>query len=572
MEYTEYSEVWKHEKGFFIVGVDTVRLHAILPDGSVKALNLTEWNPECGLLWKSASKAIVAYAPLINSRFQLQLAVINSPPSAKDHFKIVATTSKDCSTTAAISSLTAEEPTPKDRFTIAAVTTLPEARCNSAATESSTEDRSAIAAFNDFKTSLLEAHNDQDTSSEEGLLDEEDHDSTSNEHGLPCGGVLSDSSSAVCSTDHYDEDVEKLSSLEATEALALPGTIYKQDRCADHCDDEKPSLLETMEVLNLSDTASQFAVTEDLALPGTMVHEKPSQLEAAEALALSGTTIYEQDRYADHCPTTIVATYFTPSNRKSTTVAFIQRLAATCTSYDLFDPGGGPSYLPLPLLFAILRQPHLPCLFDWHLQKPTSRLRPLQLLGSEDINEHWVDKKGVGQATADGGGMGKELGIPAVAVLYSTATAGPTEALMAWSSYGYSTPSMVLYDGLKQCTPYGGATPRKPSLFRGTQSDSTPYGGATQQKTSAGGTRKSTMHVAVTRQLFASGNSLSFDPEGVRSLSPPQSISLMTPFNPGGLSSIRSWLIDLFYVSSFFFCRRFDPGGLRAQGYQSGYP
>ncbi|KAI9697385.1 MAG: hypothetical protein M1836_004663 [Candelina mexicana] len=241
-------------------------------------------------------------------------------------------------------------------------------------------------------------------------------------------------------------------------------------------------------------------------------------------------------------------------------VAFTtQQLAATCTSYGLFDPGGiTPQDSLLPLL-AMMRQLHLPCLFDWHsLRKPASRQRPLQLLGSEDINGHWGEE-GVGQtAIAGGGEMAKELGIPAIAVPHSVAM-----AMAGRFSYGYST--------LEQCTPYGDATPRKPSLSGGimitsfdlggvqyvtpllsasrNSSTTTPslsalrnssttslalyestqhctlYKGAIQQKTSTGGNRKPTTHVA-NQQLAAKRTS-------------------NHPFDPGGLSSLQSWLINL---------------------------
>ncbi|KAI9701305.1 MAG: hypothetical protein M1836_001975 [Candelina mexicana] len=627
-------------------GLGTVALSAIQPDGSLEVIGLInilydstapvnlvslslvrsrgiQFDPlDCIL--RDPNSNFVAYASLIYGIHQLQIAATKPPPSALDDLAAIA----------------AEWP--KDHFTTAAVTpSAPEAHCDSVASEPSSEDRSAIAAFNDFNISLSEAHSEvaniynaamsvpaldpsdlgapdapqQDTSSEEGLLDEED--STSSEHGIPCRGVLSDSSSAVCSV---DDDVGKPSSLEATEVLESPGTasqlavtealtlsgiIYEQSRCADRCDPKtsiargtaipiavmkarfqaaiqtyrKPSRLEAMKALALPGTTinekpSRLEAAKDLALPGIMTYEKPSRMEATEALALPGTTKQIRssrsnqlrsglDRSVAKCDTqkpTKVA--ITPSNRKSTMVAIIipiRQLAATCTSYALFNPGGGSpySFLLLPLLLATMRQQHLPCLFDWHLRKPALQQRPPQLLGTEDINGYWVEE-GVGQAIAGGGGMGKELGI-AVAVLYSTATVGLAE-----------TSSEVLYDGLEQCTPYGGATPRKPSLsggtmitlfdpggvpdgiqnvtpllsasrnsypirkpslFGGTQFYSTPYGGANQQKPSLRGNRKSTTYVA-NQQLAAERTS-------------------NHPFDPGGLSSVQSWLIDLFYPSSF---------------------
>ncbi|KAI9698360.1 MAG: hypothetical protein M1836_003940 [Candelina mexicana] len=379
----------------------------------------------------------MAYAPLVNGIHRLQIATAKPPLSALgDLSAIAADWSKDCSMIAAV--------TPSS---------VPEARCDSAAIEpSSSEDRSPIAAFSDFEASLSEAYvkiyafpalvrgeqdpsdlgapdaPEQDISSEEGLLDEEDYDD--------------------------DDDVKKPSLLVATEALVLPGMIYEQDRCADHCYDKGPFLLEATEVLDL---------------PGTTIDEKPSRLDAAEALALPGL-VYEHDHCADRCirktstggqlirssgsnqlqsglthsvgqivtirKPTMVA--IPPTNRKSTTVAFIQQLAATCTSYHdntiaPFDPDGVTSQ---------------------DLRKPALRQRPLQLLGSEDINGHW-DKEGLSQATAGGGGMAKELEIAAIAVSYSMAM-----AMAGRFSYGYST--------LEQCTPYGGATPRKPFLFGGT--------------------------------------------------------------------------------------------------------
>ncbi|KAI9704222.1 MAG: hypothetical protein M1836_007083 [Candelina mexicana] len=169
-----------------------------------------------------------------------------------------------------------------------------EACCDSAAIElffCFSEDCSPIATFNNFEASLSEVYTkiyallalvqgreasprapdafEQDTSSEEGLLDEKN--STSN--GIPCGGVLSDSSSAVCSV---NDDVEKPFLLEAPEVLVLPGTMIIETPSIA----EKLSLLEATEDLESPGTASQLAVTEALALPGL---------------------IYEHDHCADRC-------------------------------------------------------------------------------------------------------------------------------------------------------------------------------------------------------------------------------------------------------------------------------
>ncbi|KAI9695622.1 MAG: hypothetical protein M1836_006150 [Candelina mexicana] len=429
---------------------------------------------------------------------------------------------------------------------------------------------------------------------------------TTYEHGIPCGGVLSDSSSAVCSVGNY----EKPSLLEASEALVLPRPLDYQ-RSSTPCGgasgasssaaslSEKPSLLEATEVLESPGTASRLAVTEALAVPGLIYGHDRCADRCIQKTSTGGQLIRSSgsnqlrsglDRSVAKCdalkPTSIVAIRFTPTNRKpatyaaiqstirkSTTVAFIQQLATTCTSYfdnpiAPLDPGGIAPQDSLPLLLLPLR---LPCLFDWHLRKPALRQRPSpKLLGTEDINGHW-DKEGAGQAIAGGGGMAKELGIAAVAVLYSTVSAG-------WYSYGYST--LVADSGtaitIEQCTPYGGATPRKPSLFGGTRSDCTPYGGATHQKPSLRGNRKSTTQVA-NQQLVAECTSCQpFDPGGVRPPSPPRSslvdapfdagglfplsasrnsftitpsLSALCnsyhPFDPGGLSSLRSWLFDL---------------------------
>ncbi|KAI9696004.1 MAG: hypothetical protein M1836_005835, partial [Candelina mexicana] len=106
--------------------------------------------------------------------------------------------------------------------------------------------------------------------------------------------------------------------------------------------------------------------------------------------------------------------------------------------------------------------PQLSCLFDWHLQKPASQRPSSKLLGYKDINGHWAEEEGVGQAIAGRDGMDKELEIAVTAVAqYSTATAELSE-----------TTSVVLYNGLEQCTPYGGAAPQKPSLSEGTMTDS----------------------------------------------------------------------------------------------------
>ncbi|KAI9705605.1 MAG: hypothetical protein M1836_006361 [Candelina mexicana] len=635
--FVEYTNTSDNAFGLPVVGMGTVRLYAILQDRSVKVLDLTNvqhvpeaptnsfsllaaikagisWNPKRFRFQDSFTNAIMAWAPLVNGRLQLQLAAVTPPLVPEAHCGSVA-----------------NEPASEARSTIAATESF---------SSSSSEDRSAIAAFSDFETSLSEAHNDvanlyahsralpalvqggeasprapdapeQDTSSVEGLLDEKDHNvkkpslleasealaspgitshgkpssleatealalpgtasrfavtealampgTTIGEHGIPCGGVLSDSSSAVCSAGKpfsleavkalaspgttavccVDDDVKKPSQLEAAEALVLPGTIYEQDHCDEHG-------LPCGGVLSNSSSAVCSVDRCD--------NKKPSRLEATEALVSPGTTeLIRSSRYnqlqtglarsagqivAIRKSTAMVA--ITPSNRKSTTVAItIRQLAATRTSYGLFDPEGST---PQDFLSLLLLLP--PCLFDWHLRKPALRQRPPPplLLGTEDINGHWVDMEGVSQATAGGGGMAKELGIPAIAVPHSMAM-----ATAGWSSYGYSTLAVDSRTAItiEQCTPYGGATPRKPSLFGGTRFNSTPYGGATQQKPSRRGNRKSTASVAVTRWLFAGRNGLSFDPGGTRPPSPPQSIPLAAPFDPGGLSSSQSWLINL---------------------------
>ncbi|KAI9704223.1 MAG: hypothetical protein M1836_007084 [Candelina mexicana] len=194
--------------------------------------------------------------------------------------------------------------------------------------------------------------------------------------------------------------------------------------------------------------------------------------------------------------------------QKPTKVAFNQQLAATCTSYALFNPEGiAPQDSLLPLLLPLV----LPCLLNWHLLKPASQ-RP-KLLGYKDGNGHSVADLGLGQATADGEGMGKELGIAAVAVSYSTVTAG-------WFSYSYFT-----------------LTAGRTAIA---VEQSMPYGGATQQKPSRRGTQKTTTHVT-SQQLAAKRTS-------------------SHPFNPGGLSSIRSWLNDLFYASSSLIRPRLPTG------------
>lgn len=77
----------------------------------------------------------------------------------------------------------------------------------------------------------------------EGLLDEKDDTGTAtamvysgDEHGILCGGELSDSSSAVCSIGLCD-NVNNISLSEAAEVLEILGTICKLDRELVCCDD-----------------------------------------------------------------------------------------------------------------------------------------------------------------------------------------------------------------------------------------------------------------------------------------------------------------------------------------------
>ncbi|KAI9696729.1 MAG: hypothetical protein M1836_005091 [Candelina mexicana] len=208
----------------------------------------------------------MAWAPLVNGRLQLQLAAVTPPLVPEAHCGSVA-----------------NEPALEARSTIAATEFF---------SSSSSEDRSAIVAFSDFEVSLSEAYTkfntlpalvqggeisprapdapEQDTSSEEGLLDEKNY--TGDEHGISCRGVLSDSSSAVCSI-----DIKKPSTIEAAKALAMPDTMMGEHGIS----------YESM----LSNSSSAVC---------SIDIEKPSTIEAAEALALPGH-IYKHDRCVDHC-------------------------------------------------------------------------------------------------------------------------------------------------------------------------------------------------------------------------------------------------------------------------------
>ncbi|KAI9697384.1 MAG: hypothetical protein M1836_004662 [Candelina mexicana] len=362
--FVEYKNTSDDAFGLPVVGMGTVRLYAILPDKSVKVLDLTNvqyvpeaptnsfsllaaikagisWNPKRFQLRDSLTNAIMACAPLVDGLHRLQTAggppeahcdSVAYEPTSKDHSRIVATTSKDHSTTAAITSSnaeepTAEEPTSKDRFTTAAVTpSAPEARCDSAAIEpssSSDEDRSPIAAFNDFETSLSEAYAnlyahsralpalvrggeasphapyapEQDTSSEEGLLDEKNYNDNSKKPSLlEATEVLDLPGTTIVETPSI---TEKPSSLEAAKALALPGTTIH----------EKPSTIAASEALVLprpleyQRSSTPCGGASGASSSTALLSEKPFLLEATEALASPGTMIYKQDHYADHCDT-----------------------------------------------------------------------------------------------------------------------------------------------------------------------------------------------------------------------------------------------------------------------------
>ena len=329
-------------------------------------------------------------------------AAIVEPPNA---------TAEDRFTTAAI----VEPPpaTPEDRSTIVGLKDSfdfsVEARFLIAALHSTSEDRSTAAAIESSNATAEVLFLTGTTSHEGGgygyttrgdgigvttaAMAGSTQDTTMDEHGIPCGGDVSDSSSAVCSVDC---DTNKPSSLEATEVLDMPSIIHKLDRelacCDDQCDDVKKPSAEA---------------TEALVIPGITIYECDIGKTSIGGQLIRSTASNQLQSRLQHSSAQL---HVKCNIRKSSSIrgtsnyyqALVNQLAASSTSHSIvtgpFDPGGvTPSHHLLPSLFDLMRQllssllvffrQFLPCLFNWHvlsclynwppLGKPASRQRPL---------------------------------------------------------------------------------------------------------------------------------------------------------------------------------------------------